>query len=73
LGQLTPPAAPCHPHFLLPELQLQGESLSRLNACNTTVGWRRFDHRWVARMEGRELREHHWRKSWQVRSTRLLC
>lgn len=47
-------------------LQLLGEPLSRLNACNTTDGWRLFDHRWVPRMETKVLKPHHWRKSWQV-------
>jgi hypothetical protein len=46
--------------------QLIGERLSRINACNTTAGWRLFDHRWVDRMASDVLQAHHWRKSWQV-------
>ena len=50
---------------MLCSLQLLGEPLSRINACNTTRGWKLAEHRWVARMAGPRLRKHHWRKSWQ--------
>ncbi|PRW32548.1 Transcription initiation factor TFIID subunit 13 [Chlorella sorokiniana] len=51
------------PHLLY--TQLVSERLSRINACNTTRGWRLFEHRWVDRMATHRLKEHHWRKSWQ--------
>ncbi len=51
--------------FAMP--QLVHERLSRINACNTTRGWRLFEHRWVDRMATPRLKKHHWRKSWQVR------
>lgn len=57
---------PVCPVFPRPVPQLVSERLSRINACNTTRGWRLFDHRWVDRMATKRLKKHHWRKSWQV-------